>query len=57
MYNVTPSRLHQDGDDWKGSTNLSRSEPLTLSKVLNQVHDWIREQEQDGAKRKSGCLD
>ena len=46
MYNVTPSRPYKDGETWKDSTSFSRGDLLALTKVLDQAHDWIWEQEQ-----------
>ena len=43
QYNVTPSRLYKEGDEWKSSNSFGRDDLLLLSKVVGMAHTWIFE--------------
>ena len=43
-HNVTIERLYKDGDDWKSTSSFGRDDLPLASKVLDQVHTWIFEQ-------------
>lgn len=43
QFNVAPSRLYKDGDEWKSATNFGRDDLLVLAKVLDMAHTWIHE--------------
>jgi hypothetical protein len=40
-YNVTPSRLYKDGEQWKDSSSFGQDDLLLLAKVLDAAHTWI----------------
>lgn len=44
-HNVTFDRSYRDGDTWKSSDNFGRDDLLALSKLADQAHTWIIEQE------------
>ena len=52
-YNVTFSRLYEDGDQWKSTESFGRDDLLLLAKLADQVHTWIYEhaQEQNGSSQ------
>ena len=46
-YNTTFSRLYRDGEEWKSTDSFGRDDLLVLSKVADQTHSWIFEQNQE----------
>lgn len=48
-YNVNVARLYKDAEspnDWKLSESFGRDDLLVVGKVLDMVHTWIFEQQQ-----------
>ena len=43
-HNVTIERLYKDGDDWKSTSSFGQDDLPLASKVLDQAHTWIFEQ-------------
>ena len=52
-FNVKFSRIYKDGDAWKSTESFGRDDLLLLSKVADQTHSWIHQQEQweSGSKK------
>lgn len=48
FFRVTIARLYKDGAAWKESTRFDRDDLLVLSKLADQAHSWIVEQQQRG---------
>ena len=42
---VTFERIYKDADEWKSSSSFGRDELLVLSKLADQAHTWVAEQE------------
>lgn len=51
-FNVKLSRIYKDGDTWKSTDSFGRDDLLTVSKVADQAHSWIHQQEQWAAANK-----
>ena len=51
-HNVTFSRLYKDGDKWKSSDSFGLQDLLAVSKVADQAHSWIHQQEQEESANK-----
>jgi len=51
-HNVTFSRLYKDGEKWKSTDSFGRDDLLLVSKVADQAHLWIHQQEQEGSGNK-----
>ena len=51
-HNVTFSRLYKDGEKWKSTDSFWRDDLLLVSKVADQAHLWIHQQEQEGSGNK-----
>lgn len=50
-YSVVPSRSYKEGDDeWRETDDLGRDGLLAMSKLLDQAHTWIIQQEQADSK-------
>jgi hypothetical protein len=47
-YNVTFSRIYEDGDTWKSTESFSRDDLLLLAKVADLAHSWICAQSMEG---------
>ena len=45
-FNVKLSRIYKDGDTWKSTDSFGRDDLLLVSKVADQAHSWIHQQEQ-----------
>ena len=45
-FSVKLSRIYKDGDDWKSTEIFGRDDLLQVSKVADQTHSWIHQQEQ-----------
>jgi len=43
-HNVTVSRLYKDGDQWKDTSSFGRDDLPLVSKVVDQAHSWIFQQ-------------
>jgi len=41
------SRIYKDGETWKSTESFGRDDLLLVSKVADQAHSWIHQQEQD----------
>ena len=39
------SRIYKDGDTWKSTDSFGRDDLLLVSKVADQAHSWIHQQE------------
>ena len=46
-FNVKLSRIYKDGDTWKSTDSFGRDDLLLVSKVADQAHSWIHQQEQE----------
>ena len=53
MHNVTISRLYKDGRQWKDSSSFGRDDLPLVAKVVDRVHSWIfdQNQEQNGSQK------
>ena len=49
-HNVTFSRVHRDGDQWKTTQGFGFSNLLTLAKLADQAHTLIAERNVDAAQ-------
>lgn len=45
-YSATPSRSYKQGDEWKETDGFGENDLLLVSKLLDQAHSWILEQQQ-----------
>jgi hypothetical protein len=45
-FNVKLSRIYKDGEAWKSTDSFGRDDLLLVSKVADQAHSWIHQQEQ-----------
>ena len=45
-FSVKFSRIYKDGDTWKSTDSFGRDDLLLVSKVADQAHSWIHQQEQ-----------
>lgn len=52
-YTATPSRSYKKGDEWKESDNFASDELLSLAKLLDEAHSWMRAAEQTDRKAKA----
>lgn len=43
-FSVTVTRLYKNGDQWKESQRFGRDDLLLVSKVTNDAHSWIYQQ-------------
>ena len=43
-HNVTVSRIHKDGDEWKQTESFGRDDLQLLAKVVDLTHTWIFQQ-------------
>ena len=46
-FNVKLSRIYKEGDAWKSTDSFGRDDLLLVSKVADQAHSWIHQQEQE----------
>jgi hypothetical protein len=46
FYNVQFDRSYHDGQEWKHTRSFGRDDLLILSKLSDQVHSWIVDQQQ-----------
>ncbi len=51
-FNVKLSRIYKDGDAWQSTDSFGRDDLLLVSKVSDQVHSWIHQQEQEATNTK-----
>ena len=51
-HNVTFSRLYKDGEKWKSTDSFGRDDLLLVSKVADQAHSYIHQQEQEESGNK-----
>jgi hypothetical protein len=51
-FNVKLSRIYKDGDTWKSTHSFGRDDLLLVSKVADQAHSWIHQQEQEESGKK-----
>jgi hypothetical protein len=47
MYSVTFTRSYKDGDDWKDSSSFGFDDLLTLAKMADEAHSFIRQQRKE----------
>lgn len=47
---VTVIRLYKNGDQWKESQRFGRDDLLLVSKVTNEAHSWIYQQNADSGR-------
>lgn len=50
-FNTQLSRIYRDGEEWKSSDSFGRDDLLVVSKVSDQAHTWICEQQQQESER------
>jgi hypothetical protein len=52
-FNVTLSRIYNDGDTWKSTESFGRDDLLTVAKVADIANTWIHQREQEEATAKT----
>lgn len=56
-FSVKLSRIYKDGDAWKSTDSFGRDDLLLVSKVADQAHSWIHQQEQWAAATKKSSAE